>query len=133
MSLIKEKVVVYEVLDREEDPNGKWWKQILIGEKENSKFDEKLAIQFWKEKCDQLESLNDGDLIEVWFGISSKEYNGKWFTNLNGFKVISSTGEGTEATKKKKGSAPKVESKEVDNSEVAVNNNDDFDFDDLPF
>ena len=133
MSLIKEKVIIYEVLEKEEGPNGKWSKQTLVVEKEGSKFEEKLAIQFWNDKCDQLENFNDGDIVEVWFGISSKEYNGKWFTNLNGFKVIASSGESGAKPTEKKSSAPKVKREEKDDSGMSVNDNSDFDLDDLPF
>ena len=53
------------------------------------------AFQFTQKNCELLEGFKVGDQVEVTFGIKGREYNGKYFTNLDGFRI-----------KKLSGSAP---------------------------
>jgi hypothetical protein len=34
-----------------------------------------------------LDIINTGDEVEVTFGLKGREYNGKYFTNLDGFRI----------------------------------------------
>ena len=46
-----------------------------------------IAIQFTKDKCDLLDKVNVGDSATVSFNIESKEFKGRYYTNLTGWKL----------------------------------------------
>lgn len=65
----------------------KWIKQtflIDIGQDYNSKICFQL---FGEEKVKILESYNLGDRIEVFFNISSREYNNRYYHNIDAWKI----------------------------------------------
>ena len=65
----------------------KWIKQtflIDIGQDYNSKICFQL---FGEEKVKILESYNLGDKIEVFFNISSREYNNRYYHNIDAWKI----------------------------------------------
>jgi hypothetical protein len=45
-------------------------------------YPKKVAITAWKEKADLLDSFSEGDKAEVSFDVESREYNGKWYTDV---------------------------------------------------
>lgn len=55
-----------------------------------------IAFQFTQKNCELLEVCRVGDQVEVTFGLKGREYNGKYFTNLDGFRlnVLNSKGRG---------------------------------------
>tara|TARA_B100002052_G_C15784463_1_gene553223 strand:- start:23 stop:358 length:336 start_codon:yes stop_codon:yes gene_type:complete len=66
----------------------KWIKQtflIDIGQDYNSTICFQL---FGDEKVKILESFNIGDKIEVFFNISSREYNNRYYHNIDAWKII---------------------------------------------
>ena len=42
---------------------------------------------FGDDKIQMLDGLNDGDELEVSFNISSREYNGRYFHNIDAWKI----------------------------------------------
>ena len=42
---------------------------------------------FTREAQDMLDSLKEGDVIEVQFQAESREYNGRWYTSLKCFEI----------------------------------------------
>ena len=40
-----------------------------------------------KEKINLLTNFNEGEMIEVFFNLSSKEYNGRYFHNIDAWKI----------------------------------------------
>ena len=62
-----------------------WHKQEYVLETLES-FPKKVHFDFFGEKADQY-PLNIGDVIRLSFDIESREYNGRWYTNCNAFKI----------------------------------------------
>ena len=67
--------------------NGEWKRQEFIIELEGS-FSRKVCISGWGAKVD-VEVLRgkEGSMLNVSFDVESREFNGKWYTNLTAVKV----------------------------------------------
>lgn len=46
-----------------------------------------IAFDLWNERGEMLSAFNEGDLVEVRFSVSSRDYQGKWYTNLQAWSV----------------------------------------------
>jgi hypothetical protein len=63
--------------------NGKdWKKQSFVIEHESGKYPKQACFEVWGETTDLVQGLKPGEEILVWFGIESREYNGKYYTGL---------------------------------------------------
>ena len=67
-----------------EGRNGEWKKQEIILELDGAP-SRKLCIGLWNDKI--ISDVTEGSMLKVSFEIESREYNGKWYTNLRGWKV----------------------------------------------
>ena len=66
---------------------GEWKKQEFVIELEgSSSFSRKACMSSWGDKVN-VDSLIQGSMLNVHFDIESREYQGKWFTNLTAWKV----------------------------------------------
>jgi hypothetical protein len=68
---------------------------IEIGEGNYPQF---IKFQLVQDKCSLLDHLNEGDLIKVNFDLRGREWNGKYFTNLNAWRVQLTNKEETNKT-----------------------------------
>ena len=71
---------------------GEWKKQEFILEVQDGQYPKKLCISTWGDKVNVDELINksimvEGNILNVFFDIESREYQGKWFTNLTAWKV----------------------------------------------
>jgi len=77
--------------------NGTWKKQEFILETGDT-YPKKVCIAVWGDKVD-MGSLKTGDMVDVSFDVESREYNGRWYTDVKAWKVASkksgSTGNNT--------------------------------------
>jgi len=69
-----------------EGKNGTWQKQEFIIEYDDQ-FPKKLCLQIWGDKTSMLKSLKEGDKVNVSFNPESREFNGKWYTDLRAWKI----------------------------------------------
>ena len=72
--------------------NGPWKKQEFILETGDT-YPKKVCIAVWGDKID-LKSLKPGDAIDVSFDVESREFNGKWYTDVKAWKVNAAKKEG---------------------------------------
>jgi hypothetical protein len=69
-----------------EGRNGtKWKKQEFIIDLPGD-FPKKLCIASWNDKVD-LDSFSEGENVRVYFDVESREYNGKWYTDVKVWKM----------------------------------------------
>jgi hypothetical protein len=61
-------------------PNGPWKKRDIIVESLDQ-YHNKICVSIWIEKID-LNTFSPGDLIKIPYYLSSKESNGRWFTQV---------------------------------------------------
>ena len=95
--------------------NGQWKKQDIIVETEAT-YPKKVCISVWGDKIDTA-SLQTGSLLKIDFDVESREFNGRWYTDIKAWKIEVA------------GSAPPAQ----DKSHVSVGVDQISHDDDLPF
>ena len=100
---------------------GKEWKSQSFVVNTGAQYNPDICFKlFGEEKIQMLDNVNDGDEVEVAFNLSSREWNGRWFTSADAWKID-------------KVSAGSSSSETVDDSDVPVFENKQTEEDDLPF
>ncbi len=62
-------------------------KRELVVTSEGERFPQDVMFEFLKEKGDLLAPLNEADRVKVFFDIGGREYNGRYFNSLKGWKI----------------------------------------------
>lgn len=70
--------------------NGVWKKQEFILETPGQ-FPKKVCISLWGDKVDE-NKLSSGDKITASINIESREYNGRWYTDVRAWKIQKGSG-----------------------------------------
>jgi len=65
--------------------NGVWKKQEFILETGDT-YPKKVCIAVWGDKID-IKGFKMGDAVDVSFDVESREYNGRWYTDVKAWKV----------------------------------------------
>ena len=65
--------------------SGEWRKQEYILETE-AQYPKKVCFMAWGDKIDQF-NLQQGEAVEVSIDLESREYNGRWYTDVKAWKV----------------------------------------------
>lgn len=55
---------------------------------EDGKYPQEINIEFVQDKVSLLDDLQPGQAVTVTFDIRGREYNGRYFNNLQGWKVV---------------------------------------------
>ena len=63
-----------------------WQKQEFVIETMDQ-YPRKICAQLWGEKTAVLESLNIDDKVVMSFDVESREFNGKWYTDVKAYKL----------------------------------------------
>ena len=66
--------------------NGTWVKISFILETQDQ-YPKKVCIDAWGDKVDLVKSFQSGDLLKVDFDVESREYNGRWYTNVKAWRL----------------------------------------------
>lgn len=75
---------VMEVRSGAKKDGGQWHSQTVVLHVEDEKFPKDLALDISGDICG---SINIGDKVSAQFDVSSREWNGKWFTSARAWKV----------------------------------------------
>lgn len=84
-----------------------------------------VKFQLTQDRCSLVDSYNEGDAIKVFFDLRGREWNGKYFTNLNAWRI-----------EQPQAAAPSAPPPSEDNSFPTANDEPSFQDegeDDLPF
>ncbi len=65
---------------------GEWVKQEVIFE-QTGEFGRKLCVSFWGDKAQDVAALKPGDKVKVAANVESREYNGRWYTEVRAWKI----------------------------------------------
>ncbi len=76
---------------------GEWKKQDFVVETTDDQFPRKICFTLFNDKTSSLEKIEPNMEVEVSFSIESREYNQKWFTNVNAFRIEKVTSENPQA------------------------------------
>jgi hypothetical protein len=80
---------VYQILPeaRGEGKNGPWSRQDFVIETDDQ-FPKKVCISVWNNKI-KLSELKQGDKVDIEISVESREYNGKWYTDVKASGLVS--------------------------------------------
>ena len=62
-------------------------KREIVVRVEEGKYPQDINLEFVQEKIALLDSVEAGDEVSVMFDIRGREYNGRYFNNLQGWKI----------------------------------------------
>lgn len=65
---------------------GEWKKQKFVLET-IEQYPRKVCVDAWTNAIAQFEAFNEGDLLSVSINIESREFNGRWYTDLRAWRV----------------------------------------------
>ena len=82
---ISGKIIQFLQLQTGQGKNGTWKKQEFILET-GDQYPKKVCIAVWGDKID-MGSFKTGDLVDVSFDVESREYNGRWYTDVKAWKM----------------------------------------------
>ncbi len=80
------KVVQLGTLTEGNSPRGPWKKQELIIET-LEQFPKKICLMCWNERVNDANSFFVGQTIKAQIRIESREFNGKWYTDVTAFRL----------------------------------------------
>lgn len=97
-------------------------REFVVEHAENPQYPQKIKFELVQEKCSELDKFNEGDMIKVHFSIRGSEWQGKYYVNLNAWK-LEKIGESTNNGDNESSEKPAVSDSLPESSEN----------DDLPF
>jgi hypothetical protein len=62
-------------------------KREMVVTVEDGRYEQEILLEFVQDKAALLDSLTSGDEVTISFDIRGREYNGRYFNNLQGWKV----------------------------------------------
>ena len=86
----KTKGKVLQILPEQKgtSPRGDWKKQdFVIEATDDSQYPKKICFTLFNDKNATFDKVKTNSEVEVSFSIESREYNGKWYSNVNAFRV----------------------------------------------
>ena len=112
---------------------GQWSKQELIFELPGD-FNRKLCVGFWGDKIQDAARLKEGDKVALSCNIESREFNGRWYTDVRAWRVqpvqSAAPSQPREEAAAYSGGYPPIGEPEAP---MSSNNSPADDIDDLPF
>jgi hypothetical protein len=76
---------------------GKEWGKKGFVVKTEDKFPKEVCFTLFGEKTSLIDSHKVGDMVDVHFNLSSREFNGKYYHNIDAWKIDSSSAGTTES------------------------------------
>lgn len=66
-------------------------KREMVVTVEDGKYPQDISLEFIQEKVALLDNISEGEEVTVSFDIRGREYNGRYFNNLQGWKVVTAS------------------------------------------
>jgi hypothetical protein len=70
---------------------GKEWKKQDFVIETNEQFPKKVCFTLFGDKISLIDGITEGAEIEVFFSVESRDFNGKWYHNINAWKIESAS------------------------------------------
>ncbi len=67
--------------------SGKEWKKQDFVIETNDAYPKKVCFTAWGDLIDQLNAYPVGSTLNVGFDVASREYNGKWYSDIKAWKI----------------------------------------------
>ena len=114
--------IIHLIGETEEFGNNGFTKRIIVIETQDQ-YPQKLPIDFVKDNTKLLDNLQEGQEVKISINLRGNEHNGKYYVNIQGWKIESISGQQSEVDKYESAN---------ENSHIP-DNNDDSDGEPLPF
>jgi len=88
---LKAKLLEILPLQTGKGKNGDWKKQDIVVETQE-KYPKKVCVSIWGDKLDDV-TLKPQGLYEISFDIESREFNGRWYTDVKAWKITTESSE----------------------------------------
>jgi hypothetical protein len=123
VAIVEIKGKIIEILPEKsgQSANGEWRKQEYVLETDTS-YPKKICFMAWGDKIGEF-NLQQGENVEVSVDLESREYNGRWYTDVKAWKV----------SKDGMGADNAYANREQDNNEIENESKLSLDGDDIPF
>lgn len=92
---IQGKIIQVLPLQTGEGKNGPWKKQDFVIETE-SQYPKKVCISMWGDKIEE-GLIQEGNPVVASIDVESREYNGRWYTDVKAWKLEGQGGGGSSA------------------------------------
>lgn len=67
---------------------GEWQKQEFVIEYQDGQYPSHVCFNVWgADKVNELAGYNEGDEVRISFGISAREYAGRWYNDLRAWRI----------------------------------------------
>ena len=66
---------------------GKEWNKQEFVIETDEQFPRKVCFTLFGDKTSLIDGIQNGEEVEVSFNLESREYNGRWFHNINAWKI----------------------------------------------
>ena len=84
---VKGRVLDILPLQTGSSPRGEWKKMDFILEVPDDQFPKKICFTLFNDKTEMIKPADKNREVEVSFSLEGREYNGKWYHNVNAFKI----------------------------------------------
>lgn len=116
---------IKEIFDTQIFPSGFSKREFVVTTDE--RFPQDIKFNCLKEKADMLNNFKAGDTVQVNFDIRGREYNDRYFVDLNAWKIaLSDTARGGESTPP--GDGPDSDFTPEDTTDYGAESSDDIPF-----
>ncbi len=99
----------------------------------DSKWPQDIKFEIVKDKCALLDQFSTGQAVSVSFDIRGNEYNGKYYVNLNCWKIQAGSGDTSQASPQQQQSNNDIPDFSNDTPGDSEPSMDDLRGDDIPF
>lgn len=82
---------LHKIFDTEQKSE-KFRAREFVIEVSDGKFPQMVKFQLTQDKCEAIDSYQEGADITVHFNLRGREWNGKYFTNLDAWRIEAATG-----------------------------------------
>ena len=86
-NIVEGRIIQKLDIESGQSARGPWQKQNFIIETTDSQFPRKICIGLWTNQIPTLQSYQIGDMIRAYINIESREFNGRWYTDIRAWKL----------------------------------------------
>lgn len=103
----------------------------FVIETSEDRYPQMIKFQLTQDRCSIVDNYKEGNEVKVFFDLRGREWNGKYFTNLNAWKVEAGGNQSAPAAEPTSQVSDFPSEDPFDNVDAQANNAEDFG--DLPF
>ena len=86
-NIVEGRIIQKLEIESGQSARGPWQKQNFIIETVDTQFPRKICIGLWSNQIQILQSYQIGDMIRAYINIESREFNGRWYTDVRAWKL----------------------------------------------